>query len=186
VSFFGKAHDLIFRCDSCCDFRARLEHPGKTTRRLFADAPFLVRKRLENCTSRGGGKGPDRADLDPRILDAAGVISPHQAVLGNPFPLDKKILDDVKPGININRQHMALVGWQHSRRQTIGEVSMTENTPPSSAHQYARLRIPIAGNTDSAVLTGAPRRQAHYERDVETHSTLPASPANSRDEVDRA
>ena len=39
----------------------------------------------------------------PRILDAAGVISPHQAVLGNPFPLDKKILDDVYPGINISR-----------------------------------------------------------------------------------
>ena len=40
--------------------------------------------------------------LNPRILDAAGVISLHQAVLGNPFPLNKKILDDVYPGINIS------------------------------------------------------------------------------------
>jgi hypothetical protein len=33
-----------------------------------------------------------------------------QAVLGNPIPLDKRILDDVKPGININGRHPALLG----------------------------------------------------------------------------
>jgi hypothetical protein len=55
---------------------------------------------------------------NPRILDAAGVISPSQAVLGNPFPLDKRILDDVKPGINI-RQHPALLGRQHIQQEAI-------------------------------------------------------------------
>jgi hypothetical protein len=36
-----------------------------------------------------------RHGLTSRILDAAGVISLHQAVLGNPIPLDRRMLNDV-------------------------------------------------------------------------------------------
>lgn len=53
---------------------------------------LCVEREQEACTSPWP---------DPRILDAAGVISLHQAVLGNPIPLGKKILDDVEPAINI-------------------------------------------------------------------------------------
>lgn len=50
---------------------------------LAHDAALLLRGET--------AKGPERTyrnGLTLRILDAAGVISPYQAVLGNPIPLD--------------------------------------------------------------------------------------------------
>src|ERR1700730_13689471 len=95
---------------------SQLSLPSALKPRPPVGTPFLVGKRHSHLTSRRDGQGAGAGAspwLNPRILDTAGVISPYQAVLGNPFPLDKRILDDVKPGIHIDRRHPALLRRQH-------------------------------------------------------------------------
>ena len=66
---------------------ANNKHARPSARHLWVahDAALLLLLRGETA------KGPERTyrnGLTLRILDAAGVISPYQAVLGNPIPLD--------------------------------------------------------------------------------------------------
>jgi hypothetical protein len=76
-------------------FRLPAARTPSRNARLAHDAAILLRGETPGSLSEY------TAPTNSRILDAAGVISPHQAVLGNPIPLAMEILDDVKPGINV-------------------------------------------------------------------------------------